>query len=87
MKFGLDIASLSYKKQVSQIVLIVGDSDFLPVAKIARREGIDFILAPMFNPIKDSLNEHIDGIHTPSLKINGDPPSEKKPKKRPIVEK
>lgn len=30
MKIGLDIASLAYKKQVSQIVLISGDSDFVP---------------------------------------------------------
>lgn len=47
MKIGVDIASLSYKKQVDQIVLIAGDSDFVPAAKLARREGIDFILDPM----------------------------------------
>jgi uncharacterized LabA/DUF88 family protein len=41
MKIGLDIASLSFKKQVDQIVLIAGDSDFVPAAKLARREGID----------------------------------------------
>lgn len=44
MRIGLDIASLSYKKQVDQIILISGDSDFVPAAKLARREGIDFIL-------------------------------------------
>lgn len=44
MKIGLDIASLSYKKLVNQIILIAGDSDFVPAAKHARREGIDFIL-------------------------------------------
>lgn len=61
MKIGVDIASLAYKKQVNQIVLIAGDSDFVPAAKLARREGIDFVLDPLGAPIKDQLFEHIDG--------------------------
>ena len=64
MKIGIDIASLAYKKQVDQIIFISGDSDFVPAAKLARREGIDFILDPMGRHIKDSLNEHIDGIQS-----------------------
>ena len=47
MNIGLDIASLAYKKQGDQIVSIAGDSDFVPAAKLARRESIDFILNPM----------------------------------------
>ncbi len=42
-----------------------GDSDFVPAAKMARREGIDYILDPMGAPIKDDLFEHIDGLETP----------------------
>ena len=38
MKIGIDIASLAFKKQVDQIILISGDSDFVPAAKMARRE-------------------------------------------------
>lgn len=64
MRIGLDIASMAYKKQVSQIVLISGDSDFVPAAKLARREGIDFVLDPLGSRIKDSLMEHIDGKRT-----------------------
>ena len=64
MRIGLDIASLAYKKQVSQIVLIAGDSDFVPAAKHARREGIDFILDPMWQGIRPGLNEHIDGLRS-----------------------
>lgn len=63
MKIGLDITSLSYKNQVEQIVLISGDSDFVPAAKIARREGIDFILDPMWSHIRSDLFEHVDGIY------------------------
>lgn len=64
MKIGLDIASMAYKKQVEQIVLISGDSDFVSAAKLARREGIDFILDPLGSPIKPDLFEHIDGLRT-----------------------
>jgi uncharacterized LabA/DUF88 family protein len=64
MRLGLDIASLAYKKQVDQIVLVAGDSDFVPAAKLARREGIDFILDPMWAPIRDDLHEHIDGLRS-----------------------
>ncbi|MEA3447598.1 MAG: NYN domain-containing protein [Bacteroidota bacterium] len=62
IKIGLDIASMTLKKQVDQIILISGDSDFVPAAKFARREGIDFILDPMWNKIKPHLFEHIDGL-------------------------
>jgi len=61
---GIDIASLVFKKQVDRIILISGDSDFIPAAKLARREGIDFILDPMWVPIKPKLFEHIDGLHS-----------------------
>lgn len=61
MKIGLDVASLSYKRLVDQIILISGDSDFIPAAKLARREGIDFILDPMHKAIPAELSEHIDG--------------------------
>ncbi len=64
MRIGLDIASLAHKHLVDQIILIAGDSDFVPAAKHARREGIDFILDPLWNSIKPSLNEHIDGLAT-----------------------
>lgn len=66
MKIGLDIASLALKKQVDQIVLVSGDSDFVPAAKLARREGVDVILDPMWSHIKDNLHEHIDGLKSTS---------------------
>lgn len=68
MRLGLDVSSLAYKKQVDQIVLVVGDSDFVPAAKLARREGIDVILDPLGQTVHESLNEHIDGLRTPTPK-------------------
>lgn len=70
MRIGVDISSLAFKRQVNRIILISGDSDFVPAAKQARREGIDFILDPMRAPIKDDLFEHIDGMRTKAPKIS-----------------
>nr|WP_289844754.1 NYN domain-containing protein [Treponema phagedenis] len=64
MKIGIDIATLAYKKLADQIVLITGDSDFVPAAKLARREGIDFIVDPMGHKILPDLMEHIDGLRS-----------------------
>lgn len=64
MRIGIDIASMAYKHQVTRIILISGDSDFVPAAKLARRERIDFILDPMGASISPDLSEHIDGIQT-----------------------
>jgi len=71
MKIGVDIASLALKRFVKQIVLISGDADFVPASKLARREGIDFILDPMWNKIDDSLFEHIDGLRSTCPKPRG----------------
>ena len=73
MWIGVDVASLAFKKQVDQIVLFAGDADFVPAAKLARREGIDFILDPMWRSIPQGLNEHIDALRSVCPK-----PSDKK---------
>jgi len=62
IRIGLDIASLSYKRLVDRIILVSGDADFVPAAKVARREGIDFVLDPLWNNIDNDLFEHIDGL-------------------------
>lgn len=64
MRIGVDVASLAFKGLVDQIVLMAGDADFVPAAKLARREGIDFILDPMRRSVPASLMEHIDGLRS-----------------------
>lgn len=63
MRLGLDVASLAFKKQVDQIVLVAADADFVPAAKLARREGMDVVLDRMgeARAAKD-LVDHVDGI-------------------------
>lgn len=75
MKIGVDIASLALKQFVDKIVLVSGDSDFVPAAKLARREGIDFVLDAMYAPhIDNGLYEHIDGLKSCSLYKTSTPP-------------
>ncbi|GAA9081674.1 NYN domain-containing protein [Helicobacter pylori] len=64
IKIGLDIATLALKRLVQKIVLISGDSDFVPASKLARVEGIIFTLDPMGNHIRGDLKEHIDYLTT-----------------------
>ncbi len=64
MRIGLDIASITLKRQANVIVLVSGDSDFVPAAKLARREGVKFILDPLWQDIPADLFEHIDGLRS-----------------------
>ena len=41
---------------------MTGDSDFVPAAKLARREGVEFLLDPLWQQVSDELNEHVDGV-------------------------
>ena len=64
MRIGLDIASITLKRHATTIVLVSGDSDFVPAAKMARREGVQFILDPLWQDIPNDLYEHIDGLRS-----------------------
>lgn len=67
IKLGMDITTLAYEKLVDVIILVAGDSDFVPAAKHARIKGIDFILDPLRQVVTPSLSEHIDGVQSYSL--------------------
>ncbi len=63
MRLGLDVASLAFKQQVDQIVIVAADADFVPAAKLARREGIDVILDRMGErQAAPDLLEHVDAL-------------------------
>jgi len=64
MRIGLDIASIALKRQAETIVLVSGDADFVPQARMARREGIQFVLDPLWQDIPRDLFEHIDGLRS-----------------------
>ena len=62
MRIGLDIASLTLKRQIGTVVLVAGDADFVPAAKLARREGVKIVLDPLWREVEAGLFEHIDGL-------------------------
>ena len=64
MRIGLDIASITLKRQADVIVLVSGDSDFVPAAILARREGLQFVLDPLWQDVSLDLLEHIDGLRS-----------------------
>ena len=64
MRIGLDIASITLKRQASIIILVSGDANFVPAAKLARREGVQFLLDPLWQDVSPDLFEHIDGLRS-----------------------
>lgn len=64
MRIGLDIASITLKRQAAVIVLVSGDADFIPAAKLARREGVQVVLDPLSQEVSPGLQEHIDGLRS-----------------------
>jgi uncharacterized LabA/DUF88 family protein len=61
MRIGLDIASLALKRIVQIVVLVTGDSDFIPAMKFARKEGLRVYLAPLGQKsIMRELKAHAD---------------------------
>lgn len=63
-KLGMDITTLAMDRLVDVIVLIAGDADFVPAAKLARMKGIDFVLDPLWANTTSSLSEHVDGLRS-----------------------
>ena len=65
MKIGLDVAWLASKGIVEKIVLVTGDSDFVPAMKFARREGIQVVLVTMeHQQVKRDLLVHADELRS-----------------------
>ena len=64
MRIGLDIAAITLKRQANIVILVSGDADFVPAAKLARREGMQFVLDPLWQNVSRDLFEHIDGLRS-----------------------
>jgi uncharacterized LabA/DUF88 family protein len=67
MRLGLDVASIAFKRQADQIILVAADADFVPAAKLARREGLDVVIDPMGTNAAQDLIEHCDGVRSTTL--------------------
>lgn len=67
MRIGLDVALLAIHKLVDRVVLVTGDLDFIPAMKLARREGLQVVLADFGGSIAPELIEHSDLQRRPNL--------------------
>lgn len=65
MRIGLDMARLALKETVRTVVVVTGDSDFIPAFKFARREGMKVFLEPMGHNVRTELRAHADIVLTP----------------------
>ncbi len=64
LRIGVDLASLAYKRQVQQVVLMTGDGYFAPASELVRHEGIDVVLDPMWQNIPEDIFAYIDGLRS-----------------------
>lgn len=60
MRVGLDMARLALKETVRSVIVVTGDSDFVPAFKFARREGVKVILETMGHNVRTELRAHSD---------------------------
>ncbi len=60
MRIGLDMARLALRETVRAIVVITGDSDFVPAFKFARREGVKVYLETLNHNVRPELRTHAD---------------------------
>jgi uncharacterized LabA/DUF88 family protein len=60
MRIGLDIAWISLKRIADVIVLVAGDSDFVPAMKFARREGLRVYLETLGHGVYPEVKAHSD---------------------------
>jgi uncharacterized LabA/DUF88 family protein len=51
---------LCLKRHVEVVVLVTGDSDFVPAMKFARREGLQLFLVTFGHSVRDAMREHCD---------------------------
>ena len=62
MRIGLDVAWIALKNIVDVLVLVTGDSDFIPAMKMARKEGLEVYLDIMEHGVFPQLKAHSDRV-------------------------
>jgi uncharacterized LabA/DUF88 family protein len=68
MRIGMDMARLALRSLVRTVVVVTGDSDFVPALKFVRREGVKVILEPYGNNGRKELRTHADIVVPPPAK-------------------
>jgi uncharacterized LabA/DUF88 family protein len=69
LRIGLDVALMAKDRLIDRIVVVSGDSDIVPAMKVARREGVQVVLASLNHNVKASLREHADLYRNVDLQL------------------
>jgi len=67
MRIGLDMARLALRDMVRAVIVVTGDSDFVPAFKFVRREGVKVILEPMGHNVRPEMRQHADIVIEPPV--------------------
>lgn len=62
IRIGLDMAWIALRRVADCLVLVTGDSDFVPVMKFVRREGLKVYLNPLGHGVRRELKAHADRV-------------------------
>lgn len=62
MRIGMDMARLALREMVRAVIVVTGDSDFVPAFKFVRREGVKVILQPYGHNVRIELKQHSDFV-------------------------
>lgn len=62
IRIGLDMAWIALRRIADILVLVTGDSDFVPVMKFARREGLRVYLDTLGHGVRRELKAHADVV-------------------------
>jgi uncharacterized LabA/DUF88 family protein len=60
MRIGMDMARLALREMVRLVIVVTGDSDFIPAFKFVRREGVRVVLDLMGENGRVELKQHSD---------------------------
>ncbi|MGH7906504.1 MAG: NYN domain-containing protein, partial [Candidatus Binataceae bacterium] len=62
IRIGLDMAQIALNRLVDILVLVTGDSDFVPVMKFARTQGLKVYLETLGRSIRPEMRAHCDCV-------------------------
>jgi uncharacterized LabA/DUF88 family protein len=62
MRIGMDMARLALREMVWTVIVVTGDSDFIPAFKFVRREGVQVVLDLMGENGRRELKQHSDVV-------------------------
>jgi uncharacterized LabA/DUF88 family protein len=71
LRIGLDIARFVLRERVDTVVVVTGDSDFVPAFKFARREGARVYVDAMGGTVKRTFLVHADVVLDLTAKASG----------------